>query len=177
MNQVLVKFTTDTGSPVTIISEQTFNKIGAAFTNAPIKHRITVANQTPAYILGYTNIQIQIENYSTCAEVIVLQNLNKDCLLGMDLLETCPLTKEPIKQLKIVLRAKKPPDKPKQAKKINKILRTIANITSARQKWIEVSDSPLREFVEHTTTITNNQDNRPQTCQKQAKELKIKYAT
>ncbi len=33
MNQKSVKFTTDTGSPVTLISEQTFNFIGAKYNN------------------------------------------------------------------------------------------------------------------------------------------------
>ncbi len=69
MNQKSVKFTTDTGSPVTIISEQTFNHIGAKYNDKPVKHRITVANSSTANILGYADIEIQIKNHHIKAEV------------------------------------------------------------------------------------------------------------
>ena len=97
MNQKSVMFTTDTGSPVTIISERIFNIIEAKFNLSPIRHNITVANRSAAIILGYADIILQLKYFQTRAEVIVVKDLSRDCLLGMDLLESCPLTKEPIK--------------------------------------------------------------------------------
>ncbi len=54
MNQKSVMFTTDTGSPVTIISERIFNLI------EPIRHNITVANRSAAIVLGYADIILQL---------------------------------------------------------------------------------------------------------------------
>ena len=100
MNQTSVKFTMDTGSPVTIISEQIFYRIGANFKRSPIRHQITVANSSTAQIVGYADINLQIKFYEIRAEVIVVKDLSKDCLLGMELLETCPLTKRTHKAAK-----------------------------------------------------------------------------
>jgi hypothetical protein len=61
MNQKSVMFTADTGSPVTIISEQIFQKIEAKFNQSPIRHNITVANRSAAFILGYADVILQLK--------------------------------------------------------------------------------------------------------------------
>ena len=148
MNQTSVKFTMDTGSPVTIISEQIFYRIGANFKRSPIRHQITVANSSTAQIVGYADINLQIKFYEIRAEVIVVKDLNKDCLLGMELLETCPLTKEPIKQLRAVLEGKTAMYKSKQKKKLNRIQQQLTENTMARREWTRISETPTQDFFE-----------------------------
>ncbi len=143
-----VKFTTDTGCPVTIVSEKIFNKLEIKYNKNPLRHRITVANKTNANIVGYANVDIQIKNWTIETEIIVVQNLSKDCLLGMNLLETCPLTKEPIKQLRHALEGKTPINHPKIHRKINKIQNKFANNTSNSNEWRQCSESHLKEFFD-----------------------------
>ncbi len=147
MNQTSVKFTMDTGSPVTIISEQIFYRIGANFKRSPIRHQITVANSSTAQIVGYADINLQIKFYDIRAEVIVVKDLSKDCLLGMELLETCPLTKEPIKQLRAVLEGKTSMYKSKQKKKINRIQQQINRKHHGQKRMDEdLRDADARLF-------------------------------
>jgi hypothetical protein len=168
MNRKSVKFTTDTGSPVTIISafkyigakyyttinsssklnKQTFKYIGAKYNNKLIKHRIKVANISTANILGYADVEIQIKTHHIKAEVIVVQYLNRDYLLGMEILETCPSTKEPIRQLRAALEGKTPIDKPKQVKKLDKIQRKLTVNTTSINKLIDSTDEPTKDFFE-----------------------------
>ena len=160
MNQKSVMFTTDTGSPVTIISERIFNIIEAKFNLSPIRHNITVANRSAAIILGYADIILQLKYFQTRAEVIVVKDLSRDCLLGMDLLESCPLTKEPIKQLRAVLEGKTTQFKPKQQKKINRIQRQMTEKTVFKREWTSVAESPAQEFFERITE--QSQESRPE---------------
>jgi hypothetical protein len=148
MNRKSVKFTTDTGSPVTIISEPTFKYIGAKYNNKLVKHRITVANISTANILGYADVEIQIKTHHIKAEVIVVQYLNRDYLLGMEILETCPSTKEPIRRLRAALEGKTPIDKPKQIKKLDKIQRQLTVNTTSINKLIDSTDEPTKDFFE-----------------------------
>jgi hypothetical protein len=113
-----------------------------------VKHRITVANSSTANILGYADIEIQIKNHHIKAEVIVVQDLNRDCLLGMEILETCPSTKEPIRQLRAALEGKTPIDKPKQIKKLVKIQRQLTVNTTSLEQLAESTDEPTKDFFE-----------------------------
>ena len=99
MDSVSVKFIVDTGCPVTIINEHTFKHIGASFVNRPIEHTVNTANGSQAKVLGYAKVKLQIKNYSVSTIVVVVNGILKDCLLGMDLLESCPLTAKVIEQL------------------------------------------------------------------------------
>ncbi len=55
----------------------------------------------------------------------------------MELLETCPLTQQPIKQLKAVLSERTLPTKPKQMKKIDRIQKQMDNQTKYKRNWME----------------------------------------
>ena len=78
----------------------------------------------------------------------MVKDLSRDCLLGMELLETCPLTQQPIKQLKAVLSGKTLPTKPKQMKKIHRIQQQIDDQTKYKRNWMETSEAPTKEFFE-----------------------------
>ena len=78
----------------------------------------------------------------------MVKDLSRDCLLGMELLETCPLTQQPIKQLKAVLSGRTLPTKPKQMKKIHRIQQQMDNQTEYKRKWMETSEAPTKEFFE-----------------------------
>ena len=63
MNEVLVKFVTDTGCPVTIINEQTFCKLGAKYSNVNSRQKIQTANGSESRIRGYANIKLRLQTY------------------------------------------------------------------------------------------------------------------
>jgi hypothetical protein len=98
--------------------------------------------------VGYADINLQIKFYEIRAEVIVVKDLSKDCLLGMELLETCPLTKEQIRQLRAVLEGNTAMCKPKQKKKIHRIQQQINENTTAKREWTRISETPTQDFFE-----------------------------
>ena len=150
MDQVSVKFIVDTGCPITIINEQTFKHIGAKYINKRVEHMVKTANGSQAKVLGYTNVKLQLNNYSIETTVIVVCGLVKDCLLGMDVLESCPLTANIIAQLRHILESKSNPARPKQLKRLNKLIIDFDNITSTSspQEWKLEPESSTREFFE-----------------------------
>ena len=66
------------------------------------------------------------------AEVLVVEDLAKDCLMGMDVLESCPVTSGPMVQLREAL---DPNWEHKKAKVSNK-------------EWYQVCESPAKEFFD-----------------------------
>jgi hypothetical protein len=173
MDSVSVKFIVDTGCPVTIINEHTFKHIGASFVNRPIEHTVNTANGTQAKVLGYARVQLQIKNYSVSTIVGVVNRKIKDCLLGMDLLESCSLTSNVIAQLHHLIESKTSPTRPKQVKRLNKLILSFdKNINDMSTEWKQVSESPVGEFFENIEMVqqqmtfqthTTNQDKATQT--------------
>ena len=106
MNGVSVEFMTDTGCPTTIISEQTFKRLNIKINEEEIKHQVKTATGSNTKVLGYATVDLKLSNYKDKIKVIVVSDLVKSCLLGMDLLEACPLTKHLISELRLVLESK-----------------------------------------------------------------------
>ena len=146
MDSVSVKFIVDTGCPITIINEQTFKHIGATFIDTPVQHSVKTANGNQAKVLGYAKIKLQIKNYIIPSQVVVVNGIVKDCLLGMDMLESCPLTVKIIAQLRFLLESKS--SRPKQEKRLNKLIIDFDNMITSSNEWRMVSESPTREFFE-----------------------------
>jgi hypothetical protein len=146
MDSVSVKFIVDTGCPITIINEQTFKHIGATFIDTTVQHSVKTANGNQAKVLGYAKIKLQIKNYIIPTQVVVVNGIVKDCLLGMDMLESCPLTAKIIAQLRFLLESKS--SRPKQEKRLNKLIIDFDNMIASSNEWRMVSESPTREFFE-----------------------------
>ena len=70
----------------------------------------------------------------------------KDCLLGMDLLESCPLTKDVMAQLRFLLTSKSSSTRPKQVKRLNKLILAFERQFLESSDWIEVPENSTREF-------------------------------
>jgi hypothetical protein len=84
--------------------------------------------------------------------VIVVNGLVKDCLLGMDVLESCPLTAKIIVQLRHILESNSNPARPQQLKRLNKLIIDFENITSTKSsEWKLEPDSSTREFTYNTS--------------------------
>jgi hypothetical protein len=69
----------------------------------------------------------------------------------MDVLESCPLTANIIAQLRLFLESKSNPARPKQLKRLNKLIIDFVNITtstSSPQEWKLEPESSTREFFE-----------------------------
>ena len=160
MNEVLVKFVTDTGSPVTIINEQTRIKIGAIVnTNVNKKHKMITANGATSKILGSARAKLRIKEWETEADVLVIENLVKDCLLGLDILESCPLTSRPMKNLREALEAE------------------MEYKTSEKTKhnWYQVAVSPAKEFFDGIQEQCDKQ-RRLEERAKQEKEVTVRMS-
>ena len=80
--------------------------------------------------------------------VVVVKGILKDCLLGMDLLESCPLTKNIIKQLRFLLESKVSSTRPKQVKRLNKLIFAFDKQFIESSEWIQVPESSTKEFFD-----------------------------
>ena len=98
MNDTIVEFVTDTGACRTIIDESTLNLIkGSLLENNTRNFRTADGYQIET--LGFTRVKLQIDKYQCYTEVLVVKKLVNNCLLGMDILHSCPLISETIKKL------------------------------------------------------------------------------
>ena len=129
-----MKFVTDTGCPVTIISEQTRAKIGARVNVNSTQNKIITANGSTSKISGNAKIKLRVHNWEVEMEVMVVENLMKDCLLGLDVLESCPITSTPMRNLREALSLDAEIGQKSRA--------------AAKKRWYEVAESPAREFFE-----------------------------
>ena len=97
-NQIIDDFLTDTGAERTIVHKSLIQEEWWS-TIIPTYLTMVVASGTEAPLLGELDCNIKLGNTFTPCRVLVTSDLNATCLLGMDVLTQCPLTKGPIRLL------------------------------------------------------------------------------
>ena len=91
----------DTGATMTIIHSKLMTKDAVIEpTELLVK---TCSGSESLEILGTKLCLIIIDEFVMTVKVLVANNLAVDCLLGMDILDACPATKDIIKQLRVVV--------------------------------------------------------------------------
>ena len=98
VNGVYSDFLADTGAERTVIHEQLIPKEHRSAI-MPTGLTLLVASGIEAVLSGELDCNIQLGDTITACRVLVTRELNVNCLLGMDVLTKCPLTKGPLKAL------------------------------------------------------------------------------
>jgi hypothetical protein len=103
LDNKLVNFVADTGSPITIVNETvlTTNDLNQL---RPVRYNIYTANGETCNVLGEKTCKIQLGDTETFLSVLVVKNLQNDCLLGLNYLSVSPITRESIDKLKEQIR-------------------------------------------------------------------------
>ena len=92
----------DTGCTLTIVDRKVLeNASGTIDDIQPSVYTCIIADGRPTAIIGQKRVKITVgKNKSVYHNVLVSPNLYKDCLLGLDVLGSCPLTKDLIQELR-----------------------------------------------------------------------------
>ena len=97
----LVTFTADTGCTITVVNKAVLeNDKGQIEDLMPCNFSCIIADGQPAAIMGQKRVKLVVGKKACYTDVLVSPNLYKECLLGMDVLSTCPLSKDLISGLK-----------------------------------------------------------------------------
>ena len=104
LNGFPVSFLADTGSSRTIVNKNVLNLNNNEY--GPLrnfKHNIITAEGHRAQIIGVKKCKIRIGNWTTIIDVLISNNLIKNCIIGMDILSICPSTKKSIQNLQSII--------------------------------------------------------------------------
>lgn len=85
----------DTGSQKTIVNENIWNKIKSE--NQKIiecGHALSTANGQPLNLVGATRVNLKIGHHKVELEILIVRDLRKECILGLDYLDRVPVVKE-----------------------------------------------------------------------------------
>ena len=104
LNGFPVSFLADTGSSRTIVNKNVLNFNNNEY--GPLrnfKHNIITADGHRAQIIGVKKCKIRIGYWTTIIDVLISNNLIKNCIIGMDILSICPSTKKSIQNLQSII--------------------------------------------------------------------------
>ena len=99
INNLNSSFLVDTGTPITIISEDLAEELGATIEPISPDTNIFYADGAKAEVRGKTLINFQIAAFIAQFFVLVVRNLSEKCLVGLDVLYTCPATAKCLKKI------------------------------------------------------------------------------
>lgn len=99
LDNKLVNFVVDTGSPITRINERVLTTTDLLKLR-PASFQIYTANGGTCNVLGEKTCKIQLGETETFLSVLVVKNLQNDCLLGLIYLTVSPITRKSINKLK-----------------------------------------------------------------------------
>jgi hypothetical protein len=115
-----VKCLLDTGSDTTLIKSSAVSKIRAEIvSNEPVK--LLLADSSTLEPLGQVEIEIIIGGKAIKKKVPVVNNLQYDCILGLDVLNAVTKVKNLLNKLQKQIKTHKVSIKPKNNKRITKI--------------------------------------------------------
>ena len=117
-----VNFMADTGCTLTVVDKRVLADQNGVIANMePSPYTCIIADGQPTAIMGQKRVKITVgNNKSTYHNVLISPHLAKDCLLGLDVLESCPLTKDLLQELRTRLNGTK-----KDKKSISSIFKNM----------------------------------------------------
>lgn len=95
----LCNFLTDTGSSRTIVNRRIFSSAELEHVK-PTSLRFVAANGSVSSCVGIKRCEIKHGDFTCLMELIVANDIEEDCIIGMDYLRVSPLTQYPIYALK-----------------------------------------------------------------------------
>lgn len=98
INGVYCDFLTDTGAQRTIVQKKLIPE-EMWYTILPTTLTMVMAAGAEVPLFGELDCNIELGGTLTQCRILVTDDLNATCLLGMDVLTKCPLTREPIRLL------------------------------------------------------------------------------
>ena len=98
IDNVYCEFLADTGAERTIIHESMI-PADKRHLIIPTLMTIMIADGSVTPVLGEYRCGITLGDSVTMCDVLITKNLNSNCLLGMDFLTQCPLTRAPLEAL------------------------------------------------------------------------------
>lgn len=104
INNHVVHFLADTGCTRTIINSRLLNQDEKNKVKKVNFYALT-CNELPIQILGILNVKIVHNRYVTHADVLVTNDLEEDCLMGLDFMSKAPQVKKAIEELRTAIQA------------------------------------------------------------------------
>ena len=101
INEKPVNFLLDTGSNRTIVNINAIdvnNNVNGKLYK--LNQNVLTANGQLVLIIGVKRCKLQINNFSCVMEILVVQNLVKECIIGMDFIMQCPSTNKIVTKLR-----------------------------------------------------------------------------
>ena len=100
INDKRVIFLADTGSNKTIVNKNVINMNKSEYRQIrQFKQNVVTAEGHRAHIIGIVKCKIKIGDSIIISDVLISNNLIKSCIIGMDILSVCPLTRNIILEL------------------------------------------------------------------------------
>ena len=86
INSIPVLFQLDTGSDRTVINEETALRLKLNITRPGRIYYVQLANKQMAHIIGFSTARITLGSETFSVELLIIKDLAKSCLLGLDFL-------------------------------------------------------------------------------------------
>ena len=108
INSVQIIALADTGSPITIINKKTFDRIkdsehSIEGLRTDRNFTVRTADGNIVSVIGNINVRMELNNYWKSINILVIENLTEDCLIGLDVLDSFPETQTAIRNLRNAL--------------------------------------------------------------------------
>ncbi|GFX60657.1 uncharacterized protein TNCV_4917071 [Trichonephila clavipes] len=92
LNERFITALWDTGAEEYFISEEVYRKYFKYRPRQKTKGRVVTAQEAPCCHLGRVKLQILIREFQKTWEFRILNNMQYQCILGIDFMEECKLT-------------------------------------------------------------------------------------
>ncbi|GFV71918.1 uncharacterized protein TNCV_2458531 [Trichonephila clavipes] len=125
LNETFITALWDAGAEKSFISEEVYRKYFSYRPRQKTKNRVVTAQGVPCCHLGRVDLQIRIREFQKISEFHILNNMQYQCILGIDFTKESKLTLD-VDQKSLII----PDDQIKQLPKV--------------EKWVEIDLSETK---------------------------------
>ncbi|GFX11992.1 uncharacterized protein TNCV_2997761 [Trichonephila clavipes] len=92
LNETFITALWDTGAEKYLISKEVYRKYSSYRPRQKTKDRVVTAEGAPSCHLGRVELQIRIREFQKTWEFLILNNMQYQCILGIDVMKESKLT-------------------------------------------------------------------------------------
>jgi hypothetical protein len=104
LNGVLAQFQLDSGSAVTLISEDLWKTVSNGLDIIrPLSFEVFSCDKSKVHILGSATCLFEVRGFTCFINVIITKSLSRQCIIGMDTINQWPILKKLIGEVRLVI--------------------------------------------------------------------------